>query len=623
MILEKIEGPSDLRKLSWRELGVLAQEIREFLLETVSRTGGHLAPNLGVVELTIALHLVFDSPRDKIIWDVGHQCYVHKILTGRRKQFSTLRQFGGLSGFPKYRESPHDCFQTGHSSTSISAALGFALARDLNRENYSVVAVIGDGALTAGMAFEALNHAGHLGTRIIVVLNDNEMSIANNVGALSNYLSRLRTEPFYHRSKEELEELLRRIPNIGPRVVKAVERLKDGVKYLFVPGMFFEELGFTYLGPIDGHNLRVLCEVFERTKAMTNPVLVHVCTKKGKGYYFAEKKPEKFHGIGPFDIKTGEPLETSDLPTYTQVFGQYLTELAAENPKIVAITAAMPEGTGLSIFAKKFPDRFFDVGIAEQHAVTFAAGLARAGYLPVVAIYSTFLQRSFDQIIHDVALQDLHVIFALDRAGLVGEDGETHHGIFDLSYLRCIPGIIVMAPKDENELRRMLKSALTYEAPVAIRYPRGTGQGVPLDPAPEVLPPGKGELLREGKDLVILAVGPLVYTALDVAEKLAEKGKEVAVVNCRFIKPLDEELILNVAQQTGRVLTLEENVLAGGFGSAVLELLGDHGYRGEVARVGIPNCFVEHGSLPILRQQCGLDVQGILDFLQKKGWFNG
>ncbi|HAA90458.1 MAG: 1-deoxy-D-xylulose-5-phosphate synthase [Thermoanaerobacterales bacterium 50_218] len=623
MILEKIEGPSDLRKLSWRELDKLAQEIREFLLETVSRTGGHLAPNLGVVELTIALHLVFDSPKDKIIWDVGHQCYVHKILTGRRKQFPTLRQYGGLSGFPKYRESPHDCFQTGHSSTSISAALGFALARDLNGENYSVVAVIGDGALTAGMAFEGLNHAGHLGAKIIVVLNDNEMSIANNVGALSNYLSRLRTEPLYHRSKEELEDLLRKIPNIGPRMIKAVERLKDGVKYLLVPGMFFEELGFTYLGPIDGHNVRILWEVFERAKTMTGPVLVHVYTKKGKGYYFAEKKPEKFHGIGPFNIKTGEPIAKSDLPTYTQVFGEYLTELATENPKIVAITAAMPDGTGLSVFAKRFPERFFDVGIAEQHAVTFAAGLARAGYFPVVAIYSTFLQRSFDQIIHDVALQDLPVVFALDRAGLVGEDGETHHGIFDLSYLRCIPGIIVMAPKDENELRRMLKSAFHYKAPVAIRYPRGAGQGVPLDPSPEFLPPGRGELLREGKDLVILAVGPLVYTALDVAEKLSEKGQEAAVVNCRFIKPLDEELILELAQQTGRVLTIEENVLAGGFGSAVLEFLGDRGYRGEVARVGIPNCFVEHGSPQLLRQQCGLDVQGILNFLQKKGWFNG
>jgi len=623
VILEKIEGPSDLRKLSWRELDKLAQEIREFLLETVSRTGGHLAPNLGVVELTIALHLVFDSPKDKIIWDVGHQCYVHKILTGRRKQFPTLRQYGGLSGFPKYRESPHDCFQTGHSSTSISAALGFALARDLNGENYSVVAVIGDGALTAGMAFEGLNHAGHLGAKIIVVLNDNEMSIANNVGALSNYLSRLRTEPLYHRSKEELEDLLRKIPNIGPRMIKAVERLKDGVKYLLVPGMFFEELGFTYLGPIDGHNVRILWEVFERAKTMTGPVLVHVYTKKGKGYYFAEKKPEKFHGIGPFNIKTGEPIAKSDLPTYTQVFGEYLTELATENPKIVAITAAMPDGTGLSVFAKRFPERFFDVGIAEQHAVTFAAGLARAGYFPVVAIYSTFLQRSFDQIIHDVALQDLPVVFALDRAGLVGEDGETHHGIFDLSYLRCIPGIIVMAPKDENELRRMLKSAFHYKAPVAIRYPRGAGQGVPLDPSPEFLPPGRGELLREGKDLVILAVGPLVYTALDVAEKLSEKGQEAAVVNCRFIKPLDEELILELAQQTGRVLTIEENVLAGGFGSAVLEFLGDRGYRGEVARVGIPNCFVEHGSPQLLRQQCGLDVQGILNFLQKKGWFNG
>ena len=475
VVIEKISDPSDLGALSFTELEALAREIRAILVETVSRTGGHLAPNLGVVELTIALHLVFRSPEDKIIWDVGHQCYVHKILTGRRERLATIRQFGGLSGFPKTRESVHDCFETGHSSTSISAALGFALARDLNRESHAVVAVIGDGALTGGMSFEAMNHAGNAGTRLIVVLNDNEMSINNNVGALSGYLSRLRTDPFYYKSKDEIEDLLLRIPSVGRRMVKVVERFKDSLKYLLLPGIFFEELGFTYLGPINGHDLKALKQVFERARGVDGPVLVHVCTKKGKGYSPAEKNPDIFHGIGRFDVKTGELIKQGDNPTFTRVFGDCMLRLGERLPKLVAISAAMADGTGLTEFATRFPDRFFDVGIAEQHAVTLAAGLASSGFCPVVAVYSTFLQRAYDQIIHDVALQGLPVIFAVDRAGIVGEDGETHQGIFDLSFLRHIPGLILMAPKDQNELAAMLLSAVDYRETNGDPLPPGAG----------------------------------------------------------------------------------------------------------------------------------------------------
>lgn len=620
MILERVDSPADLRKLSYSELETLAEEIREYILQTVARTGGHLAPNLGVVELTIALHLAFDSPRDKIIWDVGHQCYVHKILTGRRDRFSSLRQYGGLSGFPKLRESVHDCFETGHSSTSISAALGMALARDLSGEDFSVIAVIGDGALTGGMAYEALNHAGQLGTRLIVVLNDNEMSIAKNVGAMAEYLSRLRTDPLYYRSKEEIEEVLRRIPNIGPRIVRAVERFKDSVKYLLVSGIIFEELGFTYLGPIDGHNIKLLRRVFERAKMLNGPVLIHVNTKKGKGYAPAERNPDKYHGIGPFDLKTGTPYSKGKAPTYTQVFGEFICHLAEKNPRLVAITAAMVDGTGLREFAQRFPKRFFDVGIAEQHAVTLAAGLARGGYQPVVVIYSTFLQRAYDQIIHDVALQQLPVVFALDRAGIVGEDGETHQGLFDLSYLRSIPGMIIMVPKDQNELAVMLANALEYKKPTAIRYPRGNGSNLVFEYKPAAIAPGQGEVMREGEDMVILAVGPLVYAALEAAERLEKERRSVAVINCRFVKPLDEGLILKWAEKTQRVITLEENVLAGGFGSAVLELLAAHGFKGEVVRIGIPDCFVEHGAPEILRHKYGLDAEGIIASIKAKGW---
>ena len=620
MVIEKISNPSDLGALTFAELETLAGEIRTMLVETVSRTGGHLAPNLGVVELTIALHLAFRSPEDKIIWDVGHQCYVHKILTGRREQLATIRQDGGLSGFPKARESVHDCFETGHSSTSISAALGFALARDLNGENHAVVAVIGDGALTGGMSFEAMNHAGHVGTRLIVVLNDNEMSINNNVGALSGYLSRLRTDPLYYKSKGEIEDLLLRIPSVGRRMVKTVERLKDSFKYLLMPGIFFEELGFTYLGPVNGHDLKLLKQVFERARGVSGPVLVHVYTKKGKGYPPAEKNPDIFHGVGRFDIKTGELARQGDNPTFTRVFGETMLRLAERRPKLVAIAAAMADGTGLKEFATRFPDRFFDVGIAEQHAVTLAAGLAKSGFQPVVAIYSTFLQRAYDQIVHDVARQGLPVIFAIDRAGIVGEDGETHQGIFDLSYLRHIPGLILMAPKDQNELAAMLLSAVDYRKPVAIRYPRGQGRSAVIEEEHSFLEPGRGEVLRPGQDLAILAIGPPAYAALDAAALLESQGRQAAVINCRYVKPLDEDLILEWAERTGHLLTIEENVLPGGFGSSVLELLSRAGWRGQVFCLGIQDCFVPHGSQELLRRKSGLDAQGIADVVRSKGW---
>jgi 1-deoxy-D-xylulose-5-phosphate synthase len=622
VVIEKISQPSDLGALSFTELETLAREIRTMLVETVSRTGGHLAPNLGVVELTIALHLIFRSPEDKIVWDVGHQSYVHKILTGRRERLATIRQFGGLSGFPKTRESEHDCFETGHSSTSISAALGIALARDLDRKSHAVVAVIGDGALTGGMSFEAMNQAGNAGTRLIIVLNDNEMSIDNNVGALSGYLSRLRTDPLYYKSKGEIEDLLLRIPSVGRRMVRAVERFKDSLKYLLMPGIFFEELGFTYLGPVNGHDLRALKQVFARAREIAGPVLVHVYTKKGKGYAPAEKNPDTFHGVGRFDIQTGELVKRSDSnnPTFTEVFGDCMVRLGERLPKLVAISAAMADGTGLKGFATRFPDRFFDVGIAEQHAVTLAAGLASSGFQPVVAIYSTFLQRAYDQIVHDVALQKLPVIFAVDRAGIVGEDGETHQGIFDLSFLRHIPGLILMAPKDQNELAAMLLSAIDYRKPVAIRYPRGQGQVAAIDEKHSCLTLGSGELLRPGKDLAILAIGPLAYSALEAAELLESQGRQAAVINCRYVKPLDEGLIMEWAERTGRLLTIEENVLSGGFGSGVLELLSRRGWRGQVFCMGIKDCFVPHGNQELLRRKFGLDARGIVEFVQSKEW---
>ncbi|HHX75068.1 MAG TPA: 1-deoxy-D-xylulose-5-phosphate synthase, partial [Firmicutes bacterium] len=522
--LPAIQQPADLKKLNLQQLNELACEIRAFLLEKVAKTGGHLAPNLGVVELTIALHTVFNSPRDQIIWDVGHQSYVHKLLTGRRDGFDTLRQFGGMSGFPKMRESEHDVFQTGHSSTSVSAALGLAKARDLLGEKNHIIAVIGDGSMGGGMAFEALNHAGEMKTNLIVVLNDNEMSISHNVGGLAAYLGRLRTDPKYFRLKEDIEELLRRIPAIGGRVVKSVERVKDAIKTLIVPGMLFEELGFTYLGPLDGHNLEKMLGVLRGAKKLHGPVLVHVLTKKGKGFDCAENNPDLYHGIGPFD-PADPPLQAvrNSVPTYTEVFSDSLVGLGEKNKKVIAITAAMAAGTGLAAFAARFPERFFDVGIAEQHAVTFAAGMARKGFRPVVAIYSTFLQRAYDQIVHDVCMQDLPVFFALDRAGVVGEDGETHQGVFDLAYLRHIPRMSLIVPRDENMLQHALLTGLAHDGPCAVRYPRGRGLGVPLE-EPRRLPWGRGELLRPGRDLTILAVGTMVAPALEAAAALERRG---------------------------------------------------------------------------------------------------
>jgi 1-deoxy-D-xylulose-5-phosphate synthase len=613
-LLSAINNPQELKKLPPELLPQLAQEIRAQIISTVAHTGGHLAPSLGVVELTIALHYVFDSPRDKIVWDVGHQAYAHKLLTGRQDRFHTLRQYGGLSGFPKRSESPHDACDTGHSSTSISAALGMASARCLKRERNRVIAVIGDGSMTAGMAFEGLNNAGDLNKDLIVVLNDNGMSIAPNVGALSSFLSRKLTAPTMVFLKKQVENLLGSFPAIGGDLLAWARKGEESFKAFFTPGMLFEALKFTYLGPVNGHRLNHLIETFNNVKNLRGPILVHVRTTKGKGYQPAESDPTGFHGLGKFDPDTGEPKKrVGDVPTYTEVFGDTLVRLAKEDQRIVAITAAMPDGTGLVDFRKQFPDRFYDVGICEQHAVTFAAGLALEGMRPVAAIYTTFLQRAYDQVLHDVCMQKVPVVLALDRGGVVGEDGETHQGLFDLSYLRHLPNLVLMAPKDENEMRDMLYTAVDHPGPVALRYPRGRGVGVAFSSTLSKIPVGKAELLKEGEDLLILAVGASVYPALKAAGDLEKRGFHATVVNARFIKPLDENLILTLAASHGRVLTVEENVVAGGFGSAVLELLADQGLFGvAVKRLGIPDTFVEHGSQDILRQKFGLDAEGIL-----------
>lgn len=616
-ILERVDSPDDLKQLSVSELKQLAQELREMIINTVSHTGGHLASSLGAVELTLALHKVFDTPRDKIIWDVGHQCYAHKIVTGRKDRFCSLRQYGGLSGFPKREESVFDAFDTGHSSTSVSAALGMVLARDYQGEKYHVIAVIGDGSLNGGMSFEALNYAGDLGRNLIVVVNDNKMSIGSNVGAMSKYLNRLRTDPAYYRGKEEIEQLMKRLPH-GSRVLSLAERLKDSVKYLVVPGIMFEELGFTYLGPIDGHDIQAVIDVLSSARSVKGPVMVHLITRKGKGYPPAEEKPDKFHGIGSFDIATGLPLKKGGAPTYTRVFAETLTQLGETRSEVVAITAAMPGGTGLDIFQKKYPDRFYDVGIAEQNAVTVAAGMASQGLKPVVAIYSTFIQRAYDQVIHDVCMQQLPVVFALDRAGIVGEDGETHQGIFDLSFLRPIPNLVVMAPKDENELRSMLVTALNYNGPIALRYPRGKGMGVSLEGSPAAIPIGKALVEAEGEDAAVFAVGPHVYTGLSARERLAGQGISVAVVNCRFVKPLDRDLLSEIASRVKLVVTIEENVLEGGFGSAVLELLEQLGIKTPVKRIGLPDKFIWHGAPDLLRRELGLTVDAVVNTIEKE-----
>ena len=614
-ILETINSPADVKALSLEQLKQLAEEIRQLLISVISKTGGHLAPNLGVVELTLALHRVFTTPKDKIVFDVGHQSYIHKIITGRREQFSTLRQYGGLSGFPKRSESEHDAFGTGHSSTSISAALGMAVARDLQGEDYNVIAVIGDGSMTGGMAFEALNNAGTLHKKMIVVLNDNEMSISKNVGAMSEYLYQLRTGETYNKIKHDIEGWLKNM-EFGTDVLKAIRRLKGSVKYLMVPTSIFEELGFTYLGPIDGHDLQGLTEVLQAAKKIDGPVLVPVLTKKGKGYKPAEESPNKFHGTGPFDIATGKKIANPNAPiTYTEVFGRTLTELANADKDIIGITAAMPDGTGMSTFAKAHPERCFDVGIAEQHAVTSAAGAAAVGLKPVAAIYSTFLQRAYDSVLHDICMQRLHVTLCLDRAGLVGDDGYTHHGVFDYAYLRSMPEMTIMAPKDENELRHMLKTAVDFDGPVSVRYPRGSGVGVSITEPMHSLPIGKAEVLREGKDVCLWAIGSMVQSALQAADKLAGRGISAGVVNMRFAKPLDEGLLLEHAAQYGKIVTLEEGVLQGGVGSAVLETLNAAKMlqKCQVLTLGIPDEFVLHGDKKLLFKDLGLDVETIAD----------
>ncbi len=612
-LLATVDSPKDLKRLSIKELEQLAKEIRRVIIETVARNGGHLAPNLGVVELTLALHYAFDSPHDRIVWDVGHQCYTHKLITGRRDRFHTLRQYGGISGFPKREESRHDPFGAGHASTSISAALGMSAAKHLKGCSSRIIAVIGDGSLTGGMAFEALNHAGDLGKDLIVVLNDNEMSISPNVGAFSSLLSRKLSSRTVVSLKKELESTLKAIPGVGPNILQLLKKSEDSFLAFFTPGMLFQALRFHYIGPIKGHRLDRLIDTFETAKNISGPVLIHVGTVKGKGYGPAEKDPSRFHGIGAFDVKTGEsPKKPGTPPSYTAVFGQCLVELAEKDPRIVAITAAMPQGTGLVAFSERFPTRFFDVGIAEQHAVTFAAGLAAEGYRPVVAVYSTFLQRAYDQIIHDVCLQNLPVVFAMDRGGIVGEDGPTHHGVFDLSYLRHIPNMVVMAPKDENELRHMLKTALDHPGPIALRYPRGSGVGAALDKELTRLPIGKGELLREGRDALIVAAGSPVTAALEAADRLARDGIQAAVINARFVKPLDKELITKWVRKTPLLVTVEENSLQGGFGSAVLEALADEGILPKrILRLGIPDMFLPHGKPDILRKEIGLDPEHI------------
>jgi 1-deoxy-D-xylulose-5-phosphate synthase len=626
MNLSDLSHPNQLRDLSVPQLTRLAQQIRDKHLQTVAATGGHLGPGLGVVELTLALYKTLDLDRDRVVWDVGHQAYPHKMLTGRYQDFHTLRQKDGIAGYLKRSESPFDCWGAGHASTSISAALGMAIARDQQGLNRKAIAIIGDGALTGGMALEALNHAGHLRkTNIMVILNDNEMSISENVGALSRYLNRLRTDPTMRQLTDNLESQIKNIPIVGSTISPELERIRDSVKYMTVTrskaGVIFEELGFTYLGPIAGHNLSELIETFEHAHTIPGPVFVHVITVKGKGYEVAEQNQIKYHAQTPFDLKTGKtvPVTKPTPPAYTSVFASTLVKLAEQNEKIIGITAAMPTGTGMDKFKERFPDRYFDVGIAEQHAVTMAAGLAAEGMRPVCAIYSTFLQRAYDQIIHDVAIQHLPVFFCLDRAGVVGEDGPTHHGVFDIAYLRKIPGMVVMAPKDEAEFQRMIVTGIQHtDSPIAVRYPRGSGAGAPLMAEGwEALAVGKAEVLRSGKDVLILAIGTMVIPALQAAHMLSEHGIDACVVNARFVKPLDTELILPLARRIGQVVTVEEGCRMGGFGSAVLEALMDGGAVVPVTRIGIDDQFVTHATRSQLLESLGLTASGIARTIQE------
>ncbi|MEK4515092.1 1-deoxy-D-xylulose-5-phosphate synthase [Paenibacillus sp. FSL H8-0122] len=616
MLLPQINDPQQLKSYSVGELAALAEEIRQFLIEKLSVTGGHLGSNLGVVELTLALHYCYDSPRDKMIYDVGHQAYVHKILTGRQDRFDTLRKQGGLCGFVKRSESEHDVWEAGHSSTSLSAAMGMAMARDLKGEDNKVIAVIGDGALTGGMAFEALNHIGHERRKLMVILNDNEMSIAPNVGAMHNYLSKIRSDRHYLRAKDEVEGLLKKIPAIGGRLAKTAQNVKDGLKNMLVPGVLFEELGFTYLGPVDGHDLEKMIDTFHQADNVSGPVLVHVLTTKGKGYKPAETDFYKSHAISPYKIESSQSLkavEAVSLPMYTEVFGETLIELGRQDQRLIAVTPAMPGGSGLFPFAKEFPDRMIDVGIAEQHAATLCAALAMEGMKPVYAVYSTFMQRAYDQIVHDICRHNANVMFAIDRAGFVGADGETHQGVYDIAFMRHIPNMVLMMPKDENELRHMMKTALDYnEGPIAYRYPRINGTGVALDAELHSLPIGTWERLRPGEDYAVLACGPMVQVAEEAAEVLKREGIQVGVVNARFLKPLDNTMLLDLAHAGTGMVVLEEASQAGSLGSAVLEFFAEHEiYDAHVHLMGVPDIFVEHGSIKEQRQETGLTVEAV------------
>jgi 1-deoxy-D-xylulose-5-phosphate synthase len=612
-LLETIQSPDDLKQLPRKDLAVVANEIRHRIIEVVSRNGGHLASSLGAVELTLALHYVFDIPKDTLIWDVGHQAYAHKLLTGRNQDFSSLRQYKGISGFTKIKESPFDGFTVGHSSTSISAGLGVCYAKYLDQDDSDVISVIGDGSLTAGLAYEGLNQAGDLGRKLIVILNDNDMSISANVGALSSHLSRFFANRSLQNMRNQFGQFLKSLPKIGDDMYGFAKRWEESFKTFVTPGMLFEAFNFDYFGPIDGHNLNHLIDILANIKNPDSPVLLHVTTQKGKGYGPAEKNPVYFHGVGAFAVETGKSNSKSGgPPSYTSVFGNHMLRFAKDNDKLVAVTAAMPEGTGLSEFSRAYPERFFDVGIAEQHAVTFAAGLASRGARPVVAIYSTFLQRAYDQILHDVCIDGHPVIFAVDRGGIVGEDGPTHHGLFDYSYLRAMPNMTVMAPMNENDLARMLRTAVAHDGPIALRYPRGKGEGVDIDPKAPAIPMGKAKVIREGKDLLIIAAGRPANDALAAADTLAQEGIQATVVNARFIKPLDTDLLGDLAKKIKKVITVEEHVLAGGFGSAVLEMLGDAGISGvEIRRIGIEDTFVEHGPQADLRQDYGISAEAV------------
>ena len=617
MVLEKINNLNDIREIPKEEYPVLAEEIRAFLIEKISMNGGHLASNLGVVELTMALHLAFDLPEDKIIFDVGHQAYTHKILTGRKDDFDTLRIYGGMSGFPKRRESECDCFDTGHSSTSISAGLGIVAANEMLGKPGTVAAVIGDGALTGGMAFEGLNNAAQLNRNFVIILNDNNMSISENVGGMSSYLSSMRAGKVYNDIKNGVVASLNRIPVIGDNLVDKIRKTKSSIKQLVIPGMLFENMGITYLGPVDGHNINHMVKIFKEAKKLDHPVIIHIMTKKGKGYVPAEKHPSSFHGVNPFDIETGQPLEKKEKPTYTDVFSKYLLRIADSDERIAAITAAMPDGTGLKKFLMKYPERFYDVGIAEEHAVTFAAGLASAGVKPYFAVYSSFLQRSYDQILHDVCIQDLPVVFAIDRAGLVGNDGETHQGIFDLSYLSNIPNMNIFAPKNKYELGDIIKFSKDFNHPLAIRYPRGTA----YDGLKEFRTPiehGKSEYIYKEKDIALLAVGSMVSVAKEVREELKQIGYHVSLINARFVKPIDEEMLLDLMKYHDLIVTMEENVLNGGYGERVLRFLMEQDSNCNVLNIAIPNVYVEHGNVDLLKKELRIDKDSVVKRILEK-----